>query len=874
MRSPTRLPVVLFALAAGCHASPPDGPHTPESDLRASLGIPADAKRVIVFYQSSHLDIDWQKTFDDYYSAFVGEIFSDARTVLDAQPRAFYGVAEMAYLAHHTQAHPEDLSSLKSAAARGALHVVGGGMTSPDTMLPETELVMRDYLLGSAFAEDGFGLRARSAWLPDSFGHAATAPDLLAAAGFDSVGFARVDGAPTFLEAQEKRPIRPGSTAETLEKLGSADFLWTGSGGATIFAHYLSYNLYCTGDNLDYDESITFPGTHIGVYRGDETGYTDGKVDEYVGALEPYAKTPYMLVPVGCDFQQPKEQLLAYLDGYNQRRYPATGVWAVAAPFDDYVALVMAHKDDLPTLSGEISPYFMGFYGTRAGIKRGVRDASRPFLSAEPFAIAAGDAGNAALAQAAPSMELLARTDHHDFITGTSNDMVYATEQAPLLAQLTSAGQSLFSTVAQAIAARIPPKPGATKRVVVFNPSSLGRSELLDLSSLVPGAEVEVDALPPFAWRAIDLPAAPPPGVAPTVQLLDGNGQPAMGAQVMKVVMANAHVRAEFARTAGFALTSLKLDGTETIAAPSFMVQDYADQGGLWRLGNEMLGCSYTALPPPAMELSAETVDGGPDDPAGLAVRVRFTTATATREARLDATSTGLDLALTTGAAAGTTRTARFAFAAGANPALRTSLAGGFADRVPERVYSPTYWPAVEWASAGTTAVLLRQSTGVHFGSDGTMELMAVRNAQQEACDVEGGKGSDGDTHRIEWRIVAAPAPIDAARAAQAFNRPLVAELAGAPAATTDLAAEQSLASVEGDGIVTALKPATRGDGVIVRALLLPGPVTVHLGPLLAGKKATRTDAAERDLEDLGDAGDAITLGRDRFGSIATVRLH
>jgi hypothetical protein len=64
--------------------------------------------------------------------------------------------------------------------------------------------------------------------------------------------------------------------------------------------------------------------------------FTVGQIDSYLAALAPYAKTPYRFVTVGRDFQHPKPRLIEYLDGYNQRHYDATGVWAVAASFEDY----------------------------------------------------------------------------------------------------------------------------------------------------------------------------------------------------------------------------------------------------------------------------------------------------------------------------------------------------------------------------------------------------------------------------------------------------------------------------------------------------------------------------------------------------------
>jgi hypothetical protein len=321
------------------------------------------------------------------------------------------------------------------------------------------------------------------------------------------------------------------------------------------------------------------------------------------------------------------------------------------------------------------------------------------------------------------------------------------------------------------------------------------------------------------------------------------------------------------------ALTSLTVDGTELLAGDSFLVHEYGDDGGLWRLGNEMpvLGCALRPSPAPVDVGALEVLEQ-----SALSVRVAYRSATALREARLDAGSAGLALALTTSAAPATTRTAAFALAAADADRLTTAQPGGFVERPLERVYTPTFWPAVDWLTVGGTAVLLRQSTGARMSSPGQLELMAVRNAQSEQCDVEGGMGTDGDAHRIEWRLERAATPADAARAALAFNRPLEL-LAAAPSAgaTPDLPAQSAaLATLDGAGVLSAIKPADRGDGVIVRVLLLPGPATLHLSPPLVGRALTQVDAAERDLMPLGTAAESLALDRDHFGAIVTLRLR
>jgi hypothetical protein len=59
-----------------------------------------------------------------------------------------------------------------------------------------------------------------------------------------------------------------------------------------------------------------------------------------------------------------------------------------------------------------------------------------------------------------------------------------------------------------------------------------------------------------------------------------------------------------------------------------------------------------------------------------------------------------------------------------------------------------------------------------------------------------------------------------------------------------------------------------------VRALLLPGPATLHLSAQLADRQLVRVDAVERDLEALGSAGESVVLDPARYGAIATLRLR
>ena len=220
--------------------------------MRAELGVPADAKRVLIISQSSHLDWDWRHTFDEYFlgplndpllifhPGTVDAIFAEAVGLMaSAHPsgaRYYYSVAEMGFFSRFFDTHPELRDTLRAVAP--SLRIVGGGITSPDDLLPSGEAFIRDYLVGKTWVDANLGLPVREAWLPDDFGHDAQLPIVLEAMGLTAVGFGRVPGVDGTLQSVGLQPPSPGSLATTLLKDG-LDFEWRAAEGSRVHAHWM-----------------------------------------------------------------------------------------------------------------------------------------------------------------------------------------------------------------------------------------------------------------------------------------------------------------------------------------------------------------------------------------------------------------------------------------------------------------------------------------------------------------------------------------------------------------------------------------------------------------------------------------------------------
>src|SRR5262249_56542359 len=131
------------------------------------------------------------------------------------------------------QAHPELMEPLR--AVGQDLRIVGGGVTSPDNLLPPGESFIQDYLVGKSWVDATLGLPIRAAWLPDDFGHDSQLPIMLEAMGLGSVGFGRVPGGGSGARSLGFQPPGPRAIAETVLADGPG-FRWRAAGGSAGLA--------------------------------------------------------------------------------------------------------------------------------------------------------------------------------------------------------------------------------------------------------------------------------------------------------------------------------------------------------------------------------------------------------------------------------------------------------------------------------------------------------------------------------------------------------------------------------------------------------------------------------------------------------------
>ena len=108
------------------------------------------------------------------------------RSVLDLMdefPFLTFTRGETALYGHLEEHDPDAFRRVLERIREGRWEVVGGTVLQSDTNLPRFETLAKNYEIGLEYCQTHLGVRPRTAWAADSFGHCAELPDIMAAAG-------------------------------------------------------------------------------------------------------------------------------------------------------------------------------------------------------------------------------------------------------------------------------------------------------------------------------------------------------------------------------------------------------------------------------------------------------------------------------------------------------------------------------------------------------------------------------------------------------------------------------------------------------------------------------------------------------------------
>lgn len=770
-----------------------------EQRLRATLGIPATAQKILVLGETSHWDPNWLFTTDEYYRRRIARILDEVVDELTHDARRIFAIESLYFFQRYWDEHPHLHDVLRELVDEGRLRFTGTGITTPDTLLPSTEAILRDYLHGQEWLRArGMHVEPRLAYLPDDFGHSPALPAILDALGFDRACITRIDGmhfVGSDYRSASSFPLRGSSADRLMNELRTQDFVWRAPDGAEVLCHWNAFT-YFQGDMLAHLGIIRWMGVTFGVpWR---TGrHIARRIDALVRQLGPLAPTPYLFCPIGCDFNGPIPRLLELLDRYNRDHFAKTGVWVVNAGMDDYMALIDAHREALPVLDLDPNPYWMGFYASRPGAKRLVSRAARKLVLAEKLAFVAD--AEPAKTELERAWELVVLSNHHDFITGTSPERVYQLEQRPWLEEAEVRADHVLD------------------RLTTPKVDPVG----------------EDDAPPPRWWQR------------------DG-----------RLIVETDHHHVVLSEALGGCFESLRLDEVELLRGPGNDLVAYRDSGGLWRMGHELRGGLFRERTR-ASERPARIRAEEHGSTLCVEIESELEGKPILRQLWISARSPRIRMHVEGAAARQRTITCRFPLRTDAST-LTMNVPGGVLEREYRKLHAPTFWPARSFAHVTDgdgwgLAAFLGGPACVGLTAPGVMEWVALRNAPLELAfgflPVPAHPAAGREDHPTVLDYAIWPTRSGDYRAnhlPKKVRHALREALFPHGAPDLDTVASAAAQTDHDDVLVTALKPASRGEGVIARLRsYVDAPCEVTLSTARPIRHATLCDARERDSHPL-----------------------
>jgi len=295
----------------------------------------------------AHLDPVWLWRWQDGF-AEIKATFQSALDRMNEFPDFIFSYPCASYYEWVEENAPEMFEEITKRVKEGRWKITGGMWIQPDCNIPSGESFARHFLISQRYFKEKFGLMASTGYNADSFGHNASMPKLLKAAGIDNYVMMRPD--------KNENPNIP-----------ELAFRWESNDGSRVLTYKIAHGY----------------GSNIYGYKGFEREY---EVEKAVSIVETADTTnlPVMyFYGVGNHGGGPTIKSLRTLE--NLRSKPGGERFIYSSP-DEYFSEI-GSIPDLPIWKGDLQHHASLCYSANSEIKYNNRRSENRLISAEKFAV-------------------------------------------------------------------------------------------------------------------------------------------------------------------------------------------------------------------------------------------------------------------------------------------------------------------------------------------------------------------------------------------------------------------------------------------------------------------------------------------------------